>query len=299
MPRRQLNEPIITVKLQRGLADRRRLPMEHVLKVLEEFRHMINEVGQEVEQELGLERGSTNFGLELLANSRGKVFRGGSVTAQIAITSNAQNGLLAVQKVLETVNTLRHRRTSTRVNGSGELDHRILRRLNRIADIQETDKTEMQIAITRPAFGDSKSKREKATFNQVAIDRIRSLQEPIFTEDGLNVYGKLYELRDRSMGEETTKSFWGELRRENGEVWRLQFRAEDASKIASLFTQQISVIGKAVYYRAQNPKLVVETIAIDEERDYEKAFDELYGCNREAYGNTDLKTLLKRMHGDE
>lgn len=141
-------------------------------------------------------------------------------------------------------------------------------------------------------------KKAEAVFTEAGISATESLRAPQFEMEGVSLYGKLYELRDsRPEQEEEGRFFWGELFRDNGEQWRVRFTNADMEKATGLFRKQVLVTGKAVYYRAQTPKVIVDEIALDVERDYEAAFDELYGCNKKVYG-ADLETLLKEIRGD-
>jgi hypothetical protein len=58
-----LDEPILIVKLQRGLAERQRLPLDHVLRVLEEVRQMVADAGRDIHRNMGLEHQTVEFGL--------------------------------------------------------------------------------------------------------------------------------------------------------------------------------------------------------------------------------------------
>jgi len=83
-----------------------------------------------------------------------------------------------------------------------------------------------------------------------------------------------------------------------GETWRIHFRPAIAEKVASLFRKQVAVTGTGKYYRIATPKLEATDIAHDEERDYETAFDELFGSDRHIYGN-DFEKALKDMQGED
>ena len=291
--RKAETDPILTIKLQKGLANRNRLPLAHVLRVLDEVREMMMDVGRDIQRERGFARPTGDFGLELLADAKGMVFRKGSVEAPIAITSDVQNGILAAQQILQTIHILNTDQIApSSIDG---INPKVVRRLNRIAKIQETDKTELRVFITNPAK--QKHAIGPVTFGATAIAVARSLEAPEFEAEALTIYGKLYELRDKVEDDETTKGFWGELRRENGEIWRVQFKSEDEGKATPLFRKQVVVTGKAVYFRVRTPKIIVDDITIDQDRDYEVAFDELFGCNRDVY-KADLATLLKELHGD-
>jgi hypothetical protein len=47
----------------------------------------------------------------------------------------------------------------------------------------------------------------------------------------------------------------------------------------------VVVTGKAVHYRIATPKIIADTIAADAERDYETAFDEVFGCYNLGYAH--------------
>jgi len=285
-----IDSPVFVIRLEKGLADRQRLPLAHVISVLEEVRQMIIEAGREIQRDLGAERPIGDFGLELLAGPGGIVFRPGSVEAQIAITSNVDAGILAARHVIRTVDSLAKKKPAVNT----EADRNIVRRLNRVNRTRETDKTELHLALV----GTSASKPEQATFNATAAASAWSLQAPVFEMEGLTIYGKLFELRDTDPEDEGTKGFWGELRRENGETWRIFFGAESAEKVTGLFRKQVAVTGTGKYYRIAAPKLIAMDIAADEERDYEKAFDDLFGCDRNIYGD-DFQKALKEMRGED
>ena len=44
----KMGDLIFTLKFEKGLADRNRLPLEQVIKILQEFRQMIIEAGREI-----------------------------------------------------------------------------------------------------------------------------------------------------------------------------------------------------------------------------------------------------------
>ena len=286
--KRSNDDPIVTVKLQKGLADRQRLPLAHVLSVLEEFRQIIAELGRRIERDRGVTNPTGDFGLEIVAGSPGTVLKPGSVQAPIAITNNVAAGVLAAQELVRVIGILE--REDGVLDPNQEFDRDVLRRMFRVARIQKADKLELQISIQRPGF----SAPMEATFGSAGIASIRALQSPTFEVEGMTLYGKLVELIDRDKSDEDGKGFWGELRRETGENWRVQFKASDADRITTLFRKQVAVTGRAVHYRVATPKIVADTISQDIERDYEAAFDQVFGCYKQAF-NSDLKGLLRKM----
>jgi len=60
---------------------------------------------------------------------------------------------------------------------------------------------------------------------------VRSLQSPTFKVTGSVIHGRLYHLLDRTLADdEEEKGFWGELRADNDETWRVQFQPKDEEK---------------------------------------------------------------------
>ncbi|MBZ5611333.1 MAG: hypothetical protein LAP38_23975 [Acidobacteriia bacterium] len=287
------DETLFTVKLEKGLAARKRLPLAHVLSVLDELRQLIIEIGKDVQRRGSAAQPTGDFGLELIAGEKGIAFKGGSVQANIAVTERPGTGFKVIQSVLKTIHLL-EREDFPEASLNQQMDRRVIRRLSRIADIQKRDHTEMLLSVVRP-----KTKAVTATFGSNAMAAVRSLQVPTFRVDETVLYGKLFELIDRTPAdEEDEKGFWGELTADDGEAWRVRFRAGDEERATALFRRQVKLTGTAVYYRIARPKLICEAIEREAERDYEAAFDELYGCNKQIY-NADLPTLLKQLHGEE
>lgn len=145
--------------------------------------------------------------------------------------------------------------------------------------------------MQRPGYPDPLT----ATFGSAGLSSIRALQSPTFEVEGLSLYGKLVELLDRDPSEEGGKGFWGVLRKDEGELWRIQFNSSDVDQVTRLFRKQVVITGKAIYHRVATHKLVASAIDADGERDYESAFDELNGC----YKNVFSPELLKELRGDE
>lgn len=289
--RNTLDAPVLVIKLQKGLADRQMLPLDHVILILEQIRQMVLDAGREIQRNSGVDSDTVEFGLELLAGKQGFLFKSGSVQAQIAITANTQTGLLAVERILETIELL----GSKQYIPATEADRSIVRRLNRVAKIQQHDKTELQLAVARPGVV---APPRKAVFGEAAAATAWLIQAPVFQMEDMVLYGKLFELKDKDTDEDGDHGFWGELRRENGELWRIQFDHKDTKKAADLFRQQVSIRGTAKYYRIAAPKLIAEEIAVDKDRDYEAAFDELIGCDKAIYPGG-LADALSDLRGDQ
>lgn len=288
------SETLFTVKLEKGLADRKRLPLSHVLSVLDELRQLITEIGKDLQRRRGAAKPTGDFGLELIAGEKGVAFKGGSVQANIAVTERSGTGFKVIQSVLETIEML-DREDFPEAVVDQQIDRRIIRRLSRIADIQKRDRTQMQLSVARP----NQTNPITATFGSNGIAAVRSLQAPTFRVEGTVLYGKLFELIDKTYADEDEeKGFWGELAADDGETWRIRFQAKDEDKATSLFRKQVKLSGTAFYYRIARPKLICEVLEHDPQRDYETAFDQLYGCNKQLY-KSDLATLLRQLHGEE
>jgi hypothetical protein len=300
------SEAVLTITLQKGLADRNRLPLAHVIKVLQEVRGMLIDAGREILKERGVEEPKNDFGLELLAED-GTAFHKGSVRSNIAITVDVEVGILAAQAVLETVRELDVALNQEFVGTPKRLEPteaRIVHRLERIAFINEIAKAEarFQVKVPKALMPDQAMKtiRRPATFGAREAEAIRVYRLPDFVEENLLLYGRLFELKDPAEADEGVGFFWGELKRDNGEKWRIQFNDEDEGLVTPLFRHQVMVTGTAHYYQTRSPKLTANAGAIhaDVDRDYEAAFDELFGCEKQAF-NMPLDELLKMRYGED
>lgn len=298
-------DPVFTISLQRGLADRHRLPIGQVISVLNEVRQMLIETGREIQKERGIDPRPLDFGLELVAEEDGKTFTKGSLRARIAITNNVEVGIEAAERVLDTVYALNApRKPSARfITATQEpATAKIVNRLDRIAFIHEQSRAQarFQVAVPKalqPLQPEVKT-RTTATFGSMAVKRIAAMREPVFTEEDVTLYGRLVELKDKAQIEVQGGKFWGELRRDNGERWRVQFDDEYQTTAAPLFRQQVRISGNAYYFQTRAPKLVATEVVPDEQRDYVGAFDELLGVNKALY-KADLATLLDRRYGED
>jgi hypothetical protein len=121
------------------------------------------------------------------------------------------------------------------------------------------------------------SKPLKATFDEAAMKTAADLHVPNFTIEGVTTFGRLRELRDRAdaLDENEDRAFFGELVRDDGSVWRIEFKPADVAEATRLFRRQVWITGSVTYYKAQAPKITAEDFGSDDERDYEAAFDEL------------------------
>ena len=89
------------------------------------------------------------------------------------------------------------------------------------------------------------------------------------------MWGRLQELADPSTDDKEGKYFTGELLLDNGDRWRVRFKAADKDRARELWSAPIYITGRALYYRVASPRVNVSEFGPDEQRDYEAAFDEL------------------------
>jgi hypothetical protein len=282
-------ETIFTVSLTKGLANRNRLPLQHVIEILKEIQDAIRAVGRLVQKERGVENPDGDFGIELLATSEGIVFRKGSVEAQAAITRDIANGAEAFRRLMQATDAIEKKKPAS-IGSAGEV---AVPRLAAVAEIQKLDRTEMRLALAEPG------KRQTAvSFGDSGINTIESISSSESQILGLTLHGRLRLLRDRSNLEEGGRYFWGELLADGGDIWRIRFNSIDEGRVTKLFRKRVIVEGDATYYRAGNPKLVGRFIDRDPERDYEAAFDEMYGCDADIYGKEAVAELIADYRGE-
>src|SRR5260370_35674805 len=94
---------IFTLVFSKGLADRNRLPIEQVIKTLQEFQEMVREVGKQVQRRNGVQSPDGDFGIELVASTTGIVFHKGSLKANGAATRDIVNGQETLHLILHNV----------------------------------------------------------------------------------------------------------------------------------------------------------------------------------------------------
>jgi len=282
-------ETIITVVLDRGMARRNRLPLRHVLDILRELQEAIRTAGIQVQREKGVRDPNGEFGIELLADSKGFIFQKGSVRSRAAITIDVENGAEAFRRVMKTADILESSRP-LRITGGNDA---IVRHFSAIGGIQKNDQTELKLSLSTP-----RKKAQVATFGDAGIQHVEKFQVSESSIEGLTVYGRLRELRDQSTSERGGKFVWGELVSDTGEKWRVRFNSSDLEEVLHLFRKRVVVTGLAEYYAAYPPRLIAETFHIDQQRDYEAAFDSLYGMDADIYGNENFESLVREMKGD-
>jgi hypothetical protein len=282
---------VFTIRFTEGLATRNRLPLDHVIRVLTEIKGMLESVGKQVQRARGVEDPTGDFGLELVSG-----FQKGSVKAALAITKDVEAGVIAAGQVLDTVSRLSAKPPRKSKTGDasalvrGDYDPRVVSRLGNIGKVQEIDKTRVEMALRSNG-----GRPQKAVFDRRTSQVITKLRQPNFAIDGITLYGKLKELTDNhDDDEEGKKAFYGELVGDDGNIWRIEFRPRDVERAALLFRKQVFITGNVTYYKARNPRITAQEFGPDEERNYEAAFDELFGANKE-FANEDLDTLVRDL----
>jgi len=291
MTRRTVDTPEFTITLSKGLANRHRLPWDHVMKVLREFKAMLEDVGRTIQRENGVQNPTGDFGIQLLATAKGKVFRRGSIDTTAALTMDVANGLLAVNAIINTANAVEKKK---QVPLDDDKTVRIVRGLTKISEVQQLDHTDFAVKLVGPNIP-----KKVAKITEAGVQKLQAADAEVLHVDGVTVYGKLLELRDRSQTDEMGECIWGELRSDSGDVWRVQFKRKDAAAVIPLFTKQVMVYGDAMYFKTRSPRLNADTFKEDARRNYLAAFDELEGADKELYGNENLDDLISESRGGE
>jgi hypothetical protein len=284
-----LDSAVFTVIFRKGLADRNRLPLEHVIRTLQELDELLKEVGRQVQRERGVQNPTGDFGVELLAGRAGLLFQKGSVRAAAAITRDIDSAEIAVHRVIETADALEKKQPAS-IDPSGAA---VIRRFARLSGWQRKDKTELRLEWKKTG-----QRLKVAKFGEVGIQTIESISAADLKVENTTLYGKLRELKDRSKEpDEEGKWFWGELLTDSGETWRLRFTNADIGKVLPLFRKQVAVTGDATYFNAYNPRLDAHHIALDADRDYVAAYEKYLGSDAKVFGDATVEDLLKESRG--
>jgi hypothetical protein len=286
MPK-QLDTAILTIILRKGLAERNRLPLEHVIRTLQEIDELLKEVGRQVQRERGVENATGDFGIELLTGRGGIAFQKGSVKATAAITRDIEYADIAVSRVIDTANALERKQPGS-IDPSGAS---VIRHFARMSGWQQKDKTELRLEWKK-----SGARMKVAQFGEVGIQTIESLSAADLKIENITIFGKLRELKDLSkQPDEEGSAFWGELLADNGEIWRVKFANADLKRVLPMFRKQVAVTGDAAYFKARNPRLSARLIELDPDRDYVAAFDKYEGSDANIFGDSSVEELLKEL----
>jgi hypothetical protein len=281
-----------TLVFKKGLADRNRLPIEQVIKTLQEFQELVREVGKQVQSTKGVESPDGDFGIELLASTTGLVFRKGSLKATAAATKDVENAAETFSLIQNNVRAFAKPSAPNMAASMTATDTLIARRMHVIGGIQQKAKTELAVVVKTP----EKRRATTATLTPQAVTNLDALSAPQMRVGAVTLYGKLRELKDRSKEVEGGKYFWGELQTETHEKWRLRFPVKEVNNVLPLFRSQVTVQGNATYFGAQSPRLEVLDITHDPSRNYLDAFAELSAIGAEVFGDADSKELIEELY---
>lgn len=286
MRKKKPAETIFSIVFKKGMADRNRLPLAHVLSTLREIDSMIREVGRKVQQESGAENPDGDFGIELLAGITGLAFQRGSIRTASALTKDVGNGIETLKRIIATTNCIEKKKTVS----IDEFRAPVVRRLSAIAYTQEKDKTELGIHLVQGR------RREGTNFSERGAKAVRSMGAAEFAIEAVTIYGKLKRLIDRSKGE-VEDDIWGDLVEDNGDRWRIKFHPSDLSTAQKLFTKQVMASGDATYFKTNFPRLDVKTITEEKPRDYIGAFDRLSAEYKDIFKERDPEDILSDIRG--
>lgn len=285
----QTDNTTFTLVFRKGLADRNRLPIEQVIKTLQEFQEMIREVGRHVQRRNGVENPDGDFGIELLASERGFVFRKGSLKTPAAATRDLANAQETLNLIYSNVRSFAKPVVTQQEDPT---EAAIARRMYRIGGIQREARTELAVVLKFP-----EQRAKTATLTEAAMINLETAAEPQMRIGGVTLYGRLRQLNDRSKEEDGGAHFWGELHTDSHEKWRLRFRSGDVDRVTPMFRNQVMVTGEATYFPAKSPRLDVSLIDIDHPRDYLNAFAEMNAAGIAMFGDMDSSELIKELYG--
>jgi hypothetical protein len=280
---RKGSETIFSIVFKKGLANKNRLPLVHVLSTLREIDAMIREVGRKVQQEAGIESPDGDFGIELLAGATGLAFQKGSIKTASAFTKDVPNGTETLRRIIRTTDAIE----TKKVVSIDDFGAPVAKRLAVISPWQQQDKTELSIQLAERGKVSAHTR-----FSEKGIRAIQKMSESQFSIESITLYGKLRGLTDRSKTEKED-DIWGELLEDSGNTWRIKFVPADLDKAKELFTRQVVIFGDATYFKTKDPRLDVKNITQDKERDYVAAFNHFAQEYESVFGDRDPDDILK------
>lgn len=279
--------PVFSVVFSKGTADQHRLPLAHVLESLSEIAKMIREVGIQVQRANGVENPDGDFGIELLAGEKGGAFYASSVRAEAVITRDIKNGVETMTRIFAVTNTVENKRVRS-VDAYGEP---VLRRLAAVGKIQEQDRTEMRMHLVSP-----RRKPQETRFSADGVAALREMSTAELEIEAVTLYGKLQRLSDYSESDEGS-SFWGNIREDNGKIWRARFKMGDLDRVQKLFTRQIIASGNAAYFKTRSPRLDVSDIREEKPRNYLVAMERFQKNYGSVFKKEKTKDILDELRG--
>ncbi len=281
---------IFSIIFKKGLAERQRLPLDHVISTLMQIQQMIREVGKQIQRDAGIENPDGDFGVELLAGPAGLAFRKGSLKAAATITHDIPNGLLAINALIDTTDVLGKRNPSFAAH---EYAEPILRRLPKLSRIQEEDQTELHLALSK-----DRHVLNKTTLGEKGRETLKRFEAPELGIDAITVYGKLRELRDQTRTDEEDKGFfWGEIVEESGRVWRVRFRDSAQTRVMALFRKQVAVTGNVAYFKTKTPRVDAVEINSDAMPDYLAAYQRFNEAYQDVFEDIEAEDILDQIRG--
>jgi hypothetical protein len=282
---------IFSIVFKKGLAEKNRLPLEHVIATLQQIQQMIRDCGRQIQHDAGIENPDGDFGIELLAGPSGLMFQKGSLKTAAAITHDIPHGILAINTLIDTTDLLEKRQKNI---VTPEYAEPILRRLPRVSEIQREDRTELHLALTQNRQVINSSK-----LGERGRETLKRFEAPEVGIESITIYGKLRELRDKSRttDDENRGHFWGELHEDSGRIWRIRFKDRDESKVLNLFRKQVEITGNATYFRTQAPRVDAADIDEDIMPDYVAAYERFNAAYRDVFGDRDTKDILDEARG--
>jgi hypothetical protein len=274
-----------SVVFKKGLANRNRLPLDHVITTLQQIQHMIREVGRKIQRDAG-EEPTGDFGIELLAGGTGLAFQKGSLQTDAVVTKNFEMAIPTLNTIIHTTDLLQRKREKDTLAIS-DYGEEVLRRLPKIAAIQAEDKTELHLTLKQ-----GRKVVTRSHLGERGRKTLESLEDSEFTIEAVTLYGKLRELRDISRSEEQSGHFWGELLEDNGHYWRVRFSDSDQKRVLELFRKQVWIAGDATYYKTRAPRLEARDIREEAMPDYLAAFDRFSEAYSDLFADADVEEVL-------
>ena len=280
---------VFSIVFKKGLAERNRLPLEHVITTLQQIQNMIREVGRQIQRDAGVEAPDGDFGIELLGGKTGLAFHKGSLSTAAMPTRDIPNAIHAINTLIKTTDVLQKKQQKQPLTVT-EYGEEILRRLPKVSEIQEQDQTELHMSLSQ---GNQVLGRSK--LGEKGRETLKSLEASEFTVEAVTLYGKLRELRDMSRSEEQSGYFWGELLEDNGRYWRVRFKDDDQKKVLSLFRKQVSIEGNATYFKTRAPRVHAKEIREEPMPDYVAAFDRFSEAYADVFADREAEDVLSEI----
>ncbi len=261
-----MQNPALKVRLRKGLAERNRLPLTTMLKILEECRLLVNEFARRhsAGKDIDLQ-------LEIVGSPNGDAFQAGSLQACISAGAHPEIAALAMNEVIGQLMRIERNDISFVHGDAGAAE--IVRRFYRIGLQQEKVSSELELSMS----GSGEAGYSCGNLTAEGMKSVRSLQTPNAEVRGIQIYGKLMELRDIMESDDHGRGFVGELLRDGGEQWRVRFREDRQAIAGQLFRKRVLVFGDVKYFRTRTPLITAQRIEVDEPKDYLAAFDKFVG----------------------